>query len=524
MRQRHSSMVAGIFAGSLAIVSLLAIPLDVSAETIRLIDGTTVAGRVLSANTDQVVLRQGLAQRKIAKSRIVHPDAGALKDAQAAFDRKDYPVACDLSRQILIWEPSNVEAAVLWRGAHQQYVRDMLERTRIDPFSGLGMRPLLEIVSTNDLPIVHDIMSSCRGMQNDWSCAFLLGWLKSEESVEPLLHALKTWPPGWGRVYAAYALGEIGSNKAASALVTALMSDQDPGVRRRAGEALNKLTPCLTLALQKAAQTDKDAGVREEMAYLLGNPGYKRTSTPSLRPGDVSAGYLGGTGYTVYVPSSYNPRVQTHLLISVHGTDGSAAAYEAVCHADAERYGLILLAPQFEQGQYPNYGLFNIGLRTLRPDLKLLKIVDHLAEYLNFPKDKLLIFGHSQGGQFVHRFVAAHPERIWRAAPCAANDLVMPDPAQAFPFGMAHTDWTPDLADLDIPKYLQVPTGLVCGTKDAQFRQDAARRFVEAASAYADKHEFRCNAKYIPVQDGPHWGASNWPSARDFLFAELSKR
>jgi hypothetical protein len=325
-------------------------------------------------------------------------------------------------------------------------------------------------------------------------------------------------------MFAMYALGEIGSDEAAPALIAALMSDRDPVVRRRAGEGLNKLMPTLTEVLRKAARTDKDGGVREELTYLLENPGYKRTSTPLLRPGQVSTGHLDGTGYTVYVPAGYNPRVPTYLLIFIHGTEGSGAGAEALCHADAERYGLIVLAPYFDGGQYPDYGQLNIGIRNLRPDLKLLSIVDHLAKYLNFARDKLLIAGHSQGGHFVHRFVAIHPERVWRAAPWGANGYVMPDLAQAFPVGMRCTDWTPDLVNLSIDRYLQVPVGLVCGAKDELFRQNNAKAFMDAATAYADKHKFRLRAEYIPVLNAGHGAPACWAAARDFLFAELPKR
>ncbi len=518
---RRASNDAGV---SLMAALLLMGCLPARGETLRLFDGTSVPGRILSTSGDEVLLRQGFVKRTIPKVFFARPGDTALKDGRAAFDRKDYLAACDPVRQILLWDPGNAAAGSLLRQARREWIRGYLGRFPRDRFYGEGMLPLIDIATTDDLPVVHEVLNARTRLRNRSPSAFLLGWLKSEDSVEPLVQALKAWPEAEGRMHAAYALGEIGSSKAGPALVTTLMTDPDPTVRRRAGEALNKLTPPMTAVIRKASQSDKDRGVREEMACLLDNPRYQRNDLPSLRPGEVSVGHMAGTRYLVYVPRNYSPRVQTRMLISVHGTDGSAAAYEGVCHADAERYGLILLAPYFDHGRNPQFGRLNVGLGPLRPDVRLLEIVDELARHLNFDRNKLLVFGHSQGGQFVHRFGAAHPHRIWRAAACASNNFAMPESDHPFPFGMGCSNWTPDLADLDAARMVQVPTAIVVGTKDEQFRQDASKAFVDAARAYAEKHKVPCKVVYIAVPDGPHAGVSNWPASREFLFADLPRR
>ena len=88
---------------------------------------------------------------------------------------------------------------------------------------------------------------------------------------------------------------------------------------------------------------------------------------------------------------------------------------------------------------------------------------------------------------------------------------------------MGRSDWTPDLADLDAARIVQVPTAIVVGTKDEQFRQNASKGFVDAARAYAEKNRIPCKVVYIPVPNGPHAGVSNWPASREFLFAELPR-
>ena len=516
--------IACLFRLNLAAVFITSVfsLLSVQAETIPLTDGSSMTGRIVSVAGDQVLVRRGFVDRKISKDRIARPDTDSLPKARASFGNKDYQAACNLCRQILLFEPKNADAASLWRNAHECQIRDWLVHFPRDRFYGEGMLPLVENATTNDLPIIHEILETLPRERNRVASAKLLAWLKSETSIEPLSRALNNWSEAEARAEAAYALGEIGSNKASIALQAALANDPDQAVRRRAAEALNKLPSLAILALRKVAQSDKHRHVRSELSYLLDIPGYKRTNRPSLRPGRISVGYLDGTCYLVYVPSQYKPRQKTHLLISVHGTDGFAYEYEKICHVDAERYNLILLAPQFDYGQYPHFGRLNVGLRANRPDLKLLEIVDELSKRLNFDKDKLLVFGHSQGGQFIHRLVAAHPNRIWRAAACAVSNFAMPDTVNPFPFGMGQSDWTPDLVNLDFAKTVKVPMAVICGTKDEKFRIDASKAFVEAgAKAYSEKHSLPCKFVFIPVPDGPHAGVSNYPTAREFLFAEL---
>lgn len=492
------------------------------AETLRLVDGTAVSGRIASMRGSEVVLVRGCVEQKLAKSRFARPDAMTFGEAQAAFDRKQYAIACDLCRQILLWQPTHGRAWDLWRQGHGQEVREQVALLVGRATRDAAAARLKEIAVQDDLPVLCEALDRTNPRVQQ-TMAWVMAYLKWEASVVALGQCLAGAGDAGVRGAAAWALGEIGSAEAVTVLRAALAGDADVGVRTRAGEALNKIgTPTALGAIQESSVADRSHVVRDEMTLVRENPGYRRTSQPDLRAGQVSVGYLAGTRYLVYVPRSYQPRKRTSLLIAVHGTGGTAEAYEAICHQEAERLGLILLAPHFDYGQYPDFGAFNLGLRFNRADLRLLEIVDDLSRSLNFDRNRLLLFGHSQGGWFVQRFVLAHPQRVARAAACGVGGGVVPDAGAVFPVGTGPSDWAPDLKDLDFGKLVQARLAIVLGSKETVGQQTAAQDFVDTAQDYARTHSLQSNVVFIPVPEGGHAGESNFPAASKFLFDGLT--
>jgi pimeloyl-ACP methyl ester carboxylesterase len=131
------------------------------------------------------------------------------------------------------------------------------------------------------------------------------------------------------------------------------------------------------------------------------------------------------------------------------------------------------------------------------------------------------LFGHSQGGQFVHRFVLAHPEVVARAAACASGNYVHPDPETVFPWGTKANPFTPDLGDLDFGRLVQSRLAIIIGTADLERRRDEALRFLNEVRQYGPVHNLSSHVESFTVPDGPHSGKSNYPTASRFLFREL---
>ena len=132
-----------------------------------------------------------------------------------------------------------------------------------------------------------------------------------------------------------------------------------------------------------------------------------------------------GQRYYIYVsPRARGRPAAARLLVSVHGysgrkndTKGRARARRyAECWARfADQKGLVVLAPHFDERRFNN-DYQRLNLRGLRADLRLKELVGEVRNRLpGMPVERILLFGFSGGGQFVHRFVAFHPESVCRA-------------------------------------------------------------------------------------------------------------
>ncbi|UCD30348.1 MAG: HEAT repeat domain-containing protein [Planctomycetota bacterium] len=350
---------------------------------------------------------------------------------------------------------------------------------------------------------------------------WVLAHICAEASVDTLLETLINDDYWKVRRNAAFALGEIGSSRAVKKLIWAMRRDKDRSVRWWSAEALNKIgTPVALRAIKMAHATEKASLARDHMKYLVVNPAYRNHRRVVIQPGQIAEGYCKGTRYVVYVPSNYNPSKTYPLMVAVHGTYSWAVGYIKICQADADRFDIVLLAPHFEFGRFPGFGGLNIDKNSkVRADLRLLEMIDELSHAMKVRTDRIRLFGHSEGGQFVHRFVLAHPDRIERAAACAAAWYVKPDPSQAFPTGIGVSPYAPDLGMLDFGKLVQSHLALVVGSQDSAGHLDHAEQFFTEVKKYATDHNLPCHVRFFPSIGG-HDGNVEYQVAREFLFAD----
>jgi pimeloyl-ACP methyl ester carboxylesterase len=192
-----------------------------------------------------------------------------------------------------------------------------------------------------------------------------------------------------------------------------------------------------------------------------------------------------------------------------------------MCAEDAERHGLVVLAPWFDYPTYPNYDTLNLELGATRSDLRLLEIIEEVSSFIPVRTDRFFLFGHSRGGQFVQRFVRAQPHRIQRAAACGSGSYVRPGARLLFPDGESPNPLAPDIQDPKFGSFVQAPLAIVVGTEELQRRLDEAERFAREVRSYAEENEIPCNIGFFSVPGGGHSGRSNYPTAARFLFSEI---
>ena len=220
----------------------------------------------------------------------------------------------------------------------------------------------------------------------------------------------------------------------------------------------------------------------------------REKSTPLLIPGEITENQdIYGT-YYLYNPTS--PSDPPQSLVVIHGTPakdlsaGETALYYAEHWAPfAEEQGWLLLVPAFNQADFSSRkgeitdaltgyrGLFG---REIGADEWVLRLLGLGWQALGWEERPFLLYGHSAGGQFVARFLVAHPGLVEMAVISAAVTYPQPDPAVAWPYGMGALsseitweDGTTALVEVnpDKTKWLaatQVETKVIVGLDDLE--------------------------------------------------------
>jgi hypothetical protein len=135
--------------------------------------------------------------------------------------------------------------------------------------------------------------------------------------------------------------------------------------------------------------------------------------------------------------------------------------------------GVLAISVEFPQAYFPEYLWYNFGnLRaadgTPNPrDSWTFGIDQRLFEALSQQEvtkvKRYGLFGHSAGGQFVHRMLSfGYREHVAVAVSANAGTYAMPDLAIAWPWGLGATTVTDD----DLRHLLQFPLTVMAGTKD----------------------------------------------------------
>jgi hypothetical protein len=181
-------------------------------------------------------------------------------------------------------------------------------------------------------------------------------------------------------------------------------------------------------------------------------------------------------GYTLdvftYKPASYRGGP---MLMVFHGVSRNAEEYRDDARGMADRFGALVVAPQFDakqfgRGMYQQGGVFRQGqvVERAKWTFSLIpKLIDELRRMEQAPDLPCYLIGHSAGGQFLGRmgaFMTAGAERVVIAN---AGSYIFPTRDMDYPYGFGGL---PDelCDDDDLRKYLARPLTLYLGTGDTE--------------------------------------------------------
>jgi poly(3-hydroxybutyrate) depolymerase len=232
------------------------------------------------------------------------------------------------------------------------------------------------------------------------------------------------------------------------------------------------------------------------------------------------------------------------VVIVMHGVQRNARDYRDQWHELAKRHDFLLLAPEFNERDFPGAEGYNFGYRhdsegRLRPRERwayaaLEPLFDDARRRFGVTTERYALYGHSAGAQFVHRYLFFVPAaRVARVVPANAGWYMMPDYAIAFPYGLGDSSVTPE----DVQRALALPVTVLLGARDTDpehpglrrspeaLRQGATRlergqRFYTTARAYAERQEIPFNWLEVIVPGAGHDNRLMAPAAIPHLLGE----
>ncbi|MEO2058925.1 MAG: hypothetical protein ABGW76_02495 [Mesonia sp.] len=150
----------------------------------------------------------------------------------------------------------------------------------------------------------------------------------------------------------------------------------------------------------------------------------------------------------IYTYKPENWKDQDNIVFVMHGGGRNAADYLNAWIELANQNNLLIIAPEFENkfskyttNDYQEGNLFTFfGTKNPKSEWAytvIENIFDHIKTVNHISNDEYDIFGHSAGGQFVHRMVLLMPEsRIRTAIAANAGFYSFPNKNLKFPYGI----------------------------------------------------------------------------------------
>lgn len=183
---------------------------------------------------------------------------------------------------------------------------------------------------------------------------------------------------------------------------------------------------------------------------------------------------------------TYRPRTATpdsRIVMVMHGQSRNADDYRDGWVDLAESLDLIIVAPEFDRVSFPTSREYNLGWMfeegggPRSSEAWSFQVVglafDAAVRRFGSRRTTYSMFGHSAGGQFVHRYMMFMPaERVELAVSANAGWYTLPNFDQPFPWGLDRS--AADEAGL--AAYLQKPLVVLLGEEDTDTRHRSLNR------------------------------------------------
>jgi len=201
---------------------------------------------------------------------------------------------------------------------------------------------------------------------------------------------------------------------------------------------------------------------------------------------------IGGTAplpVHLYAPERAGP--DAPIVLVMHGARRNADDYRDNWIDVARGCDVIIAAPEFSQERFPGSARYNLGglggAGEEPPAFDVIGTIFEAVQAAYAPEtDHFVMFGHSAGSQFVHRFAVFGPDpRLRRAVAANAGWYTTPDPRIAWPYGLGGAPAAP----LSLAEIRALPLALHLGEEDNDPDANLLRRTPQALAQGAGRYD-----------------------------------
>jgi len=192
---------------------------------------------------------------------------------------------------------------------------------------------------------------------------------------------------------------------------------------------------------------------------------------------------------------------RTPVLLVHHGVGRNGAAYRDYWMKLVDAAGILAIAIEFSEAHFPEHLWYHFGNLhdrhgTANPRAQWTygidaRLFDALRAQGATTRERYGVFGHSAGGQFVHRMLSfGFRERVAVAVSANAGTYAMPDLDIAWPFGLGETEVDPAA----LRSLLGFPITVLAGTHDTKttgrFFPKGPRSMRQGPTRHARAHSY----------------------------------
>ncbi len=173
-----------------------------------------------------------------------------------------------------------------------------------------------------------------------------------------------------------------------------------------------------------------------------------------------------------YIPMEASVE-DTKVQYILHGMGRNGYDYLCSWINSADEYKLFLIVPQFSKEDFSEMAYQQGGVRDddgnfVEADSTTFELIEQVFTFVKeetpVKVEKYNIFGHSAGGQFVHRFLLFHPtDNLGRAVAANAGWYTFPDNESDFPYGIRTV---PSRLNVSITDFYAKNLTILLGTAD----------------------------------------------------------